>query len=68
MANPAKLREQARAFEQRGQWREAIDAYRSGSLKDPILRNKTGIAYHQLLQLDPLARGAGGRLALAVRQ
>jgi tetratricopeptide (TPR) repeat protein len=28
MANPAKLREQARAFEQRGQWREAIDAYR----------------------------------------
>lgn len=28
MANPAKLREQARAFEGRGQWREAIDAYR----------------------------------------
>src|SRR3954447_3291488 len=28
MANPAKLRDQARAYEQRGQWREAIDAYR----------------------------------------
>lgn len=28
MANPAKLRDQARNFELRGQWREAIDAYR----------------------------------------
>ncbi|HEV7589922.1 MAG TPA: tetratricopeptide repeat protein, partial [Longimicrobium sp.] len=28
MANPAKLRDQARAYEQRGQWRDAIDAYR----------------------------------------
>lgn len=28
MANPAKLREQARAYELRGNWREAIDAYR----------------------------------------
>lgn len=28
MANPAKLRDQARAHEQRGQWREAIEAYR----------------------------------------
>jgi len=28
MANPAKLRDQARAYEQRGQWREAIEAYR----------------------------------------
>ena len=36
----------------RKMYREAIDAYRTGSLKDPVLRNKTGIAYHQLLQLD----------------
>jgi tetratricopeptide (TPR) repeat protein len=28
MANPAKLRDQARNYEMRGQWREAIDAYR----------------------------------------
>src|SRR3982750_3809956 len=28
MANPAKLRDQARNAELRGQWREAIDAYR----------------------------------------
>lgn len=33
-------------------YREAIDAYREGSPKDPVLRNKIGIAYHQLLQLD----------------
>lgn len=33
-------------------YREAIDAYRQGSNKDPVLHNKIGIAYHQLLQLD----------------
>jgi len=33
-------------------YREAIEAFRQGSLKDPVLRNKTGIAFHQLLQLD----------------
>jgi tetratricopeptide (TPR) repeat protein len=34
------------------QYREAIEAFRLGSPKDPVLRNKTGIAYHQMLQLD----------------
>jgi tetratricopeptide (TPR) repeat protein len=33
-------------------YREAIDAYREGSPKDPVLHNKIGIAYHQLLQFD----------------
>jgi tetratricopeptide (TPR) repeat protein len=33
-------------------YREAIDAFREGSPKDPVLHNKMGIAYHQLLQLD----------------
>ncbi len=33
-------------------YREAIDAFREGSPKDPVLRNKIGIAYHQLLQLN----------------
>lgn len=33
-------------------YREAIDSYREGSNKDPILHNKIGIAYHQLLQLE----------------
>jgi tetratricopeptide (TPR) repeat protein len=33
-------------------YREAIDAYREGSTKDPVMHNKIGIAYHQLLQLD----------------
>jgi tetratricopeptide (TPR) repeat protein len=34
------------------QYREAIEAFREGSPKDPILWNKTGIAYHQMMQLD----------------
>ena len=36
----------------RKQYREAIEAFRLGSSKDPVLKNKTGIAYHQMLQLD----------------
>jgi tetratricopeptide (TPR) repeat protein len=36
----------------RKQYREAIEAFRQGSPKDPVLWNKTGIAYHQMLQLD----------------
>ena len=33
----------------------AVEAFREGSLKDPVLRNKTGIAFHQMTKLD-LAR------------
>jgi len=36
----------------RKMYREAIEAFAEGNPKDPVLRNKTGIAYHQLLQLD----------------
>src|SRR4051794_12018039 len=36
----------------RKQYREAIEAFSEGNPKDPILKNKTGIAYHQLLKLD----------------
>ncbi len=50
------------SIEQRGdilmarkQYREAIDMFRQGSPKDPVLWNKEGIAYHQLTQL-PSAR------------
>ena len=39
-------------FMARKQYREAIEAFRQGSPKDAVLKNKTGIAYHQLLQLD----------------
>src|SRR5579859_7493750 len=39
-------------FMARKMYREAVDAFGEGSAKDPVLRNKTGIAYHQLLQLD----------------
>ena len=33
-------------------FRAAIDAFKEGSPKDPVLWNKTGIAYHQMSQLD----------------
>jgi len=39
-------------FMARKMYREAIEAFNEGSPKDPILRNKTGIAYHQMQQLD----------------
>jgi tetratricopeptide (TPR) repeat protein len=35
----------------RKQYREAIDMFREGSAKDPVLWNKQGIAYHQMMQL-----------------
>ena len=39
-------------FMARKMYREAIDTFREGSPKDPVLLNKIGIAYHQLMQLD----------------
>jgi len=39
-------------FMARKMYREAIEAFGEGPGKDPVLKNKTGIAYHQLLQLD----------------
>jgi tetratricopeptide (TPR) repeat protein len=39
-------------FMARKQYREAVEAFHQGSRKDPVIWNKTGIAYHQMLQLD----------------
>jgi tetratricopeptide (TPR) repeat protein len=39
-------------FMARKMYREAIETFSEGSPKDPVLRNKIGIAYHQLMQLD----------------
>jgi Tfp pilus assembly protein PilF len=39
-------------FMARKQYREAIDTFREGSPKDPVLLNKIGIAYHQMMKLD----------------
>jgi tetratricopeptide (TPR) repeat protein len=36
----------------RKMYREAIDMYRLGSPDSPVLNNKIGIAFHQMLQLD----------------
>src|ERR1039457_5874113 len=39
-------------FMAKKQYREAIEAIHQGSPNDPVLCNKSGIAYHQLTQLD----------------
>src|ERR1022692_3719264 len=39
-------------FMARQMYSEGIKAFNEGSPKDPVLRNKLGIAHHQLLQLD----------------
>jgi tetratricopeptide (TPR) repeat protein len=39
-------------FMAKKQYREAIEAFHQGPPNDPVLYNKAGIAYHQLLQLD----------------
>ncbi|HXK00827.1 MAG TPA: tetratricopeptide repeat protein [Verrucomicrobiae bacterium] len=51
---PAPLSAETRGdiFMARKMYREAIEAFGEGSPKDAILRNKTGIAYHQLQELD----------------
>ena len=36
----------------RKMYREAIETFREGAPKDPVLLNKIGIAYHQMMQLD----------------
>ena len=39
-------------FMAKKQYREAIEAFHQGSPNDAVLYNKSGIAYHQLTQLD----------------
>jgi len=39
-------------FMARKQYREAVDAFHEGSQKDPVVWNKMGIAYHQMMQFD----------------
>ena len=52
---PARVltpQEQGDLFMARKMYREAIDAYGQGPKNDPVVLNKTGIAYHQLGQFD----------------
>jgi tetratricopeptide (TPR) repeat protein len=51
-AIPVSLEMRGDIFMARKQYREAIETYAQGSPKDPVLRNKIGIAYHQMLDLD----------------
>lgn len=43
-------------FMARKMYREAVEAYREGPRDSAILANKTGIAFHQMLQLDQAKR------------
>ena len=36
----------------RKMYREAVDTYKEGPLNSPVIWNKIGIAYHQMMQLD----------------
>jgi Flp pilus assembly protein TadD len=51
-------------FMARKMYREAIEAFGEGSLKDPVLRNKIGIAHHQLMQLDAASKYYGQAVKL----
>jgi tetratricopeptide (TPR) repeat protein len=49
---PLSPEERGDLFMARKMYRDAIDAYTQGSKDSPVLWNKTGIAWHQLGQLD----------------
>jgi tetratricopeptide (TPR) repeat protein len=51
-AAPLSAETRGDIFMARKMYHEAIEAFGEGSPKDPVLRNKTGIAWHQLQQLD----------------
>src|SRR5438270_14066512 len=40
----------------RKMYREAVEGYKEGPLDSPIIWNKIGIAYHQMLQIDEARR------------
>ena len=58
-ANPVKdLSPETRGdiFMARKMYREAIDTYREAPKESPVLANKIGIAYHQMMELDSAKR------------
>ena len=52
--DPAPLSPETRGdiYMARKEYREAIESFRKGSPTDAVLWNKTGIAYHQMMQMD----------------
>ena len=49
--SPLTIEQRGDILMARKQYREAIDMFRTGAPKDPVLWNKEGIAYHQMMQL-----------------
>src|SRR5881392_3660220 len=55
--NPTLTAEQrADILMARKMYREAVEGYKEGPLDSPIIWNKIGIAYHQMLQIDEARR------------
>ncbi len=55
-ANKVTVEMRGDIFMARKMYREAIEMYKSGPSDSAVLANKTGIAYHQLLDLDDARR------------
>ena len=49
---PLSVESRGDIFMARKMYREAIDVFREDKSKNPVIANKIGIAYHQMLQLD----------------
>ena len=49
---PVTVETRGDIFMARKMYREAMETYKSGSADSAVLSNKTGIAYHQMLDLD----------------
>jgi tetratricopeptide (TPR) repeat protein len=49
---PLSVENRGDIFMARKMYREAIDVFREDKSKNPVIINKIGIAYHQMLQLD----------------
>ena len=49
---PLSVETRGDIFMARKMYREAIDVFREDKSKNPVIANKIGIAYHQMLQLD----------------
>jgi len=51
-AEPLTPEKRADILMARKMYREAVETYKQDSLKNPVILNKIGIAYHQMTQLD----------------
>ena len=53
---PSTAEQRADILMARKMYREAVEVYKEGPLDSPVIWNKIGIAYHQMLQIDEAKR------------